>query len=88
MQQTLETVPTSFILEDLSPVCGYVYLLTSNDDEPVNGIHLKMSSLGAVWPVLFSLLLESLFVQSLLSFGRCLCQISWLVENTDRFKFI
>lgn len=42
--------------EGLSSICGYVYLLAGNDNEPMNGIHLKMSSLGAVDCVVQALL--------------------------------
>lgn len=49
LQWTLEMVPTFSILgRDLSSVYGYVCLLTSNDDEPVNVIHLKMVSPGVL----------------------------------------
>lgn len=49
MLQTPASVPTFSILEeDLSSVYGYVYSLIGNDDEPMTGVHLKMSSPGAV----------------------------------------
>lgn len=57
MQQTLQIVSSfSILVEGLSSIRGYDCLLVGNGNEPMNGIHLQMSGLGAVDCVVQALL--------------------------------
>lgn len=57
MQQTLQIVSSfSILVESLSSIRGYDCLLVGNGNEPMNGIHLQMSGLGAVDCVVQALL--------------------------------